>query len=211
MRKLIVFNNVTLDGYFTGADGDLSWAHAGSDDPEFSEFIAGNASGDGTLLLGRVTYDLMVSYWPTPMAAQNNSVVAERMNAGKKLVVSRSMDSASWNNTVLVKGDLATEIARIKAEPGPHIVILGSGSIVAQLAPTGLIDEYQIVLNPIVLGAGRTMFEGLERSLPLKLAKHARLRQRQGIPELRGDGLSRRPCGAPQSSSRWTGRPPRLS
>jgi dihydrofolate reductase len=80
MRKLIVFNNVTLDGYFTGANGDISWAH-GNDDPEFNAFVAGNASGGGQLLLGRITYELMAGYWPTPTAIRNAPLVAEGMNS----------------------------------------------------------------------------------------------------------------------------------
>ena len=101
MRKLIVFNNVTLDGYFTGADGDMSWAYSGSDDPEFNAFVAGNASGGGQLLLGRITYDLMAGYWPTPIAIKNAPVVAEGMNSMRKVVFSRTLDKAQWNNTRL--------------------------------------------------------------------------------------------------------------
>jgi dihydrofolate reductase len=82
------------------------------------------------------------------------------MNALPKIVFSRSLDRATWNNTKLVKGDLASEVRKLKQEPGEAMVILGSGTIVSQLAQEGLIDEYQIVLNPVVLGAGRTMFEG---------------------------------------------------
>ena len=161
MRKLVVFNNVTLDGYFAGPDGDFSWAHSGSDDAEFNAFVADNASGGGQLLLGRVTYDLMVSYWPTPAALKNDPIVAEGMNSMPKVVFSRTMTNASWSNTKLVKGDVAAEVRRLKKAPGPGMAILGSGSIVSQLAPEGLIDEYQIVMNPVVLGKGKTMFDGL--------------------------------------------------
>jgi dihydrofolate reductase len=169
MPKLLVFNSVSLDGYFTDANGDMSWAH--KQDPEWQEYTNGNASGDGVLLFGRVTYQLMASFWPTPMAAQLLPVVAERMNSARKVVFSRSLDSASWNNTRLVKGDLIAEVRKMKQEPGPGMVILGSGSIVAQLAPAGLIDEYQIIVNPVVLGRGRTLFEGVGQKLPLKLVQ----------------------------------------
>jgi dihydrofolate reductase len=118
-----------------------------------------------------VTYDLMASFWPTPLAAQANPVVVERMNDMRKLVFSRTMDKASWNNTTLLRGDVAAEVRKLKQEPGPNIVIMGSGSIVAQLADAGLIDEYQIVLNPLVVGNGRTLFEGVKKKLPMKLAK----------------------------------------
>ena len=169
MRKIIVFNQVSLDGYFVDRNGDMSWAH--KQDPDWNAFVAGNASGGGELLFGRVTYDLMVSYWPTPLALQNNPVVAEQMNALPKVVFSRTMDRPSWNNTKLVKNNMAAEIRKMKQEPGPGMVILGSGSIVSQLAQEGLIDEYQIVVNPVVLGKGRTMFDGVKEKLPLKLTK----------------------------------------
>ena len=171
MRKLVVFNNVTLDGYFSGPDGDFSWAHSSSDDTEFNAFVADNASGGGQLLLGRVTYDLMVSYWPTPAALKNDPIVAEGMNSMPKVVFSRTRKKVSWSNTELVKGDIASQVRKMKNTPGPGMAILGSGSIVSQLAPEGLIDEYQIVVNPVVLGKGKTMFDGLKDKLTLKLTK----------------------------------------
>jgi dihydrofolate reductase len=171
MRKLIAFNHTTLDGYFVGANGDFSWAHTGNDDPEYSAFVAENASGGGQLLFGRVTYELMASYWPTPVADQHNPTVAAAMNSLQKVVFSRTLDQASWSNTKLVKGDIVSEIRKMKNEPGPGMAILGSGSIVSQLAPEGVIDEYQVVLDPVVLGKGRTMFDGIKEKLNLKLAK----------------------------------------
>jgi dihydrofolate reductase len=171
MRKLIVFNHVTLDGYFTDRNGDMSWAHGGKDDAELNAFVAENASGDGQLLFGRITYELMASYWPTPIALKNDPVVAEGMNRMPKVVFSRTLDRLSWSNTTLVKGDLASTVRKMKNEPGTGMAILGSGSIVSQLAPEGLIDEYQVVVNPIVLGKGRTMFDDIKERLNLKLTK----------------------------------------
>jgi dihydrofolate reductase len=167
MRKLIVFNSVTLDGYFTDTAGDMSWAH--KHDAEWNSFLNGNASGDGTLLFGRKTYELMASYWPTPMAMKNDPVVAEGMNKLPKVVFSRTLDKATWSNTKLVKDDLAAAVRKMKSEPGNVLVILGSGSIVSQLAQEGLIDEFQIALNPIVLGKGKTLFEGVKNKLNLQL------------------------------------------
>ena len=123
MQKLIAFNHVTLDGYFADKNGDMRWAH--KKDEEWNAFVAENAKGGGTLLFGRITYELMTSYWPTPLAAK----------------------------------------------PGEGMAILGSGSIVSQLAQEGLIDEYQIVVNPVVLGKGRTMFDGIKETLTLKLTR----------------------------------------
>ena len=169
MRSLIVFNHVSLDGYFVDKKADMRWAH--KQDPEWNEFVAGNARGGGVLLFGRVTYEMMASYWPTPMAAQNSPGVAEHMNNLQKVVFSRTLDKASWNNTKLVKGDLATEVRKMKQEPGEGLVIMGSGTIVSQLTQEGLIDEFQIVACPIVIGSGRTLFEGVKEKLNLKLTK----------------------------------------
>lgn len=167
MRKLVVFNMVTLDGFFVDSKGDMSWAH--KHDDEWNTFVSGNASGNGVLVFGRITYDLMASYWPTPMAHQNLPEVAKGMNAMPKIVFSRSLDKVTWNNTTLLKGDLASEIRRLKNEPGPDMVILGSGNIVSQLTEQKLIDEYQIALTATVLGTGRTMFETVKERLNFKL------------------------------------------
>ena len=169
MRKLIVFNHVSLDGYFVDSNGSMMWAKAANVDPEWNAFVAGNASGEGTLVFGRVTYDLMNSYWPTPMALQHDAIVAERMNSLPKVVFSRTMEKASWNNTKLVKDDLPGAIRRLKQESGGGLVILGSGRIVSQLAQEGLIDEYHVVVNPVILGGGRTMFDGIKDKVSLKL------------------------------------------
>jgi dihydrofolate reductase len=173
MRKLIVFNNVSLDGYFVDANSSMQWAHAGSNDPEFAAFSAANASGEGCLLFGRITYDLMASYWPTLAALQQLPTIAAGMNRMPKVVFSRTLTHAAWNNTRVLSGDLGEEVRKLKAEPGPGLCILGSGSIVAQLAPTGLIDEYQLILNPIALGAGRPLFTGIPAPASFHLA-HSR-------------------------------------
>ncbi len=167
MRKLIVFNQVSLDGYIADGHGDMSWAH--KDDPEWNAFAAENASGEGVLLFGRVTYDLMASYWPTPAALKNAPAVAEGMNRMQKVVFSRTLKKPAWQNTTLVKGDIAAAVRKMKNEQGPGMVILGSGSIVSQLTQAGLIDEYQIVVNPVVLGTGKTMFAGIKEKVTLKL------------------------------------------
>ena len=169
MRKLVAFTNVTLDGYFADVNGDMSWAH--KEDAEWKAFVADNASSGGELLFGRITYELMAGYWPTPLAIKNDPIVAEGMNNLPKVVFSRTLDKASWNNTKLVKGDIAAEIRKMKKESGEDMVILGSGSIVSQLAQEGLIDEYQMVVNPVVLGKGRNLFDGVKGKLALKLTK----------------------------------------
>jgi len=169
MPKLAVFNLVSLDGYIADRNGDMSWAHKDPHDAEWNAFTSSNASGGGALVFGRVTYDLMVKWWPTPQAAQAMPAVAAGMNAAPKLVFSRTMKQASWQNTRLVNGDPAAEMRRLKQGPGPDMVILGSGSIVGQLAEAGLIDSYQVAVSPVVLGKGKTMFEAVTHQLALRL------------------------------------------
>lgn len=170
MRKLIVFNQVSVDGYFVDGHRDMSWAKAGADD-EFNRFTSDRASGGGVLLFGRVTYELMASYWPTRQAAQALPVVAERMNRLPKIVFSRTMKRATWDHTTLVKDDMLGHIRSMKAEPGEGMAILGSGNLVSQLAETGLIDGYEFIVNPLALGGGRTIFEGMTERLGLTLTQ----------------------------------------
>ena len=169
MRRLMVFNMISLDGYFVDANGDMSWAHSDrGNDAEFNEFVQNNAKGGGELLFGRKTYDLMASYWPTPAAMKKDPIVAEGMNNMNKVVFSKSMDKAAWKNTKLVKGDIAEIVRKMKQQSGKDIVIMGSGEIISKLASEGLIDEYQILVIPMVLGKGRTMFDGLTKTFRLK-------------------------------------------
>jgi len=169
MRRLSAFEQVSLDGFFVDAKGDMSWAH--KQDPEWNEFAAGNAKGGGTLLFGRVTYEMMASFWPTEAARQRMPDVAEGMNKLPKVVFSRTLKEASWTNTRLVKDDIVAAVRKMKDEPGPGMAVLGSGSIVSQLTQARLIDEYQIVLNPIVIGKGRTLFETVTDKISLKRTK----------------------------------------
>ncbi len=166
MRKLGVFNMISLDGYFCDMNGDMSWAH--NRDDEWLAFVNNNVKGGGDLLFGRITYDMMAGYWPTKAAYENDPLVAEQMNSRLKTVFSRTMGKADWNNTRLIKSNLKDEVIKMKNEPGNDIVILGSGTIVKQLAEEGLIDEFRIVIIPVILGSGKSMFAGLRKKLNLK-------------------------------------------
>jgi len=166
MRKIIVFNSISLDGYFTDQSGDMSWAH--KNDPEWNEFIAGNSKGEATFLFGRVTYQMMASWWPSEQAIKTMPEVANAMNNQSKIVFSRTLKEATWSNTRLINDNLIDEVRKLKSDSVEDILIFGSGTIVSQLTQEGLIDEYQLVINPIVLGKGRTMFEGLKDKLVLK-------------------------------------------
>lgn len=157
MRKLKIFESISIDGYFTDAQGGIEWAHAGREDPEFAAWLSANAGSGGALLFGRKTYEMMASYWPTALAAQQMPAVAKGMNAATKFVVSRNLRPA-WENTRVLWGDLLNAVRELKADGGPPITLLGSGSVAAQLGEAGLVDEYQFVIIPIALGKGRTIF-----------------------------------------------------
>jgi dihydrofolate reductase len=168
MRKLMVFNQVSLDGYFVDGQGDMSWAKS-TPEPEFDAFVQQNASGEAELVFGRVTHDLMVSYWPTPMALQNDPVIANRMNALPKVVFSRTLTESPWNNTRMINADPVATLRKMKEQPGPDLVIFGSGTLVSALSAAGLIDEFQLVIIPIALGSGRSMFDGIPQRLEFRL------------------------------------------
>jgi dihydrofolate reductase len=121
------------------------------------------------LLFGRVTYEMMVKWWPTPAAAKAMPEVSAGMNAMPKIVFSRTLRSVEWSNTTLMKDDLVDTVRRLKDEPGPDIAILGSGSIVTQLADAGLIDTFQVVVNPVALGAGKSYLGGLSHRSDMAL------------------------------------------
>ncbi len=169
MRKLSVFNQVSLDGFFVDKNGDMSWAH--KDDHEWRAFTTENASGDAALVFGRITYEMMAGYWPTPQAQEAFPAVAERMNNLPKIVFSKTLGKPAWRNTTRIAGDIVDAMRKLKAKPGPDMVIMGSGTIVSQFTDARLIDEYQIVVNAIVLGAGRTMFSGVRQRIGLELKK----------------------------------------
>lgn len=166
MRKISVFNFVTLDGYFEGPNRDISWAQHDAEGDDYS--VEGLKSG-ATLLFGRVTYELMSTYWPTPLALKNSPVVAEGMNNADKIVFSRTMKQADWKNTKLMQDNIVKEMKKMKQMPGKDMTVLGSGSILTQFAQHGLIDEYQILVEPVVLGAGTPLLKGLEPRLDLRL------------------------------------------
>jgi dihydrofolate reductase len=167
MRRLSVFNSMSLDGFIADATGDMSWAHRTDD--EWNAFVRENASsGESEMLFGRVTYDLMASYWPTDVALKDNPVVAKRMNESPKVVFSRTMQRAEWSNTRLVKEEIVGEVRRMKTGSGPDMIVFGSGTVVAQLAGAGLVDLYQIAICPIVLGSGKAMFAGLKEAFHLR-------------------------------------------
>jgi len=166
MSKVIAFNFVTLNGYYEGPKGDISWHRHG---PEENEYAAENLKSGNTLLLGRVTYELMASYWPTPIAMKNDPIVAEGMNNAAKIVFSRTLKTVAWRNTRVIRDNIVEEIMKMKQMPGKDMTVLGSGSIVTLFAEQGLLDEYQIMVDPVVIGGGTSLFKDINQKLDLRL------------------------------------------
>jgi dihydrofolate reductase len=168
MRKVFLFNMITLDGFFEGPNQDISWHHV---DDEFNEFAIEQLNEIGTLLFGRVTYQGMASYWPTEFAIKDDPIVAGLMNSLPKIVFSRTLDKAEWNNSRLVKENAAEEVFKLKQQPGKDIAIFGSSDLAVTLAANDLIDEYRVIVNPVFLGSGTSLLKGIKDKLNLKLLK----------------------------------------
>ena len=168
MRRVLFFMMVTLDGYFEGDKREIDWHNV---DDEFNDFAIAQLQEVDTLLFGRVTYDMMASYWPTPEAKTNDPVVAEKMNSTPKIVFSRTLGEADWENTRLVKHNFAAEVTKLKQEPGKDLIIFGSSDLAVTFIEHGLLDECRIMINPVVLGRGKSLFSGIHDRLRLRLLR----------------------------------------
>ncbi len=166
MRKIIVQEMISFDGFFAGPHGEIDWHNV---DEEFNDFAVAALETYDTLLFGRVTYDLMAGYWPTPASSEDSPLVAAKMNALTKIVVSKKMKKAEWQNSQVMPSLDAAEIRKMKSAAGKDIAIFGSGTIVAQLTERGgLIDEYRFIVNPVILGTGKSLFTGVTSAKKLK-------------------------------------------
>jgi dihydrofolate reductase len=180
MRRIMMFNRVTADGYFAGVDGNLDWFVP--DEEKDKEAVEGIPNAD-TILLGRRTYELFEQFWPhavddsatapDPHDAARRSpeirAMAIWLNETPKLVFSRTLKDATWRNSRLVRELDAREIENMKQQPGKDMILFGSGSIVSQLTEHGLIDEYQFIVTPVLLGSGRPLVSGVSNSSRLDL------------------------------------------
>ena len=168
MRKVFLFMMVTLDGFFEGPNHEIDWHNV---DEEFNEFAIDQLNEVDTILFGRVTYEGMASYWPTTGAIEDDPEVAARMNAIPKIVFSRTLDRAEWSNSRLIRENIAEEVLRLKQQQGRDLAIFGSANLTMSLLQMGLIDELRLMVNPVVLGKGKPLFEGIHEKLNLKLIK----------------------------------------
>lgn len=163
MRKVIMWNMVTLDGFFEGPKSwDIDW-HEYVWGDELEQFSIEQSKSVGMLLFGRVTYEGMARYWSTA-----SGEIADFMNSVPKVVFSRTLKSAEWNNT-RVSSNAEEEVARLKQQSGKDVFIFGSANLSATLMERGLIDEYRLGLTPVVLGTGNPLFKPSPNRTPLKL------------------------------------------
>jgi dihydrofolate reductase len=165
MRKIILFQNVSLDGFFEGPGHDIS----GFQDGGSEGFGLGGGEENDAILLGHRTYDLMKIFWPTPQAAEAMPEIAAFMNDKVKFTVSHKSFAPGWRNVQVVSGDVIAQLRQIKQGPGKNIISFGSNTLCTSLLQEGLLDEVQILLNPVVLGAGTSLFAGLQGKVKLRL------------------------------------------
>jgi dihydrofolate reductase len=166
MGTLKAYNFLTLNGFFRGPQEDISWHKHGGEEEQYSVESLQNG---GILLFGRKTYDMMASFWPTPVAAQQFPDVAAGMNRAEKIVFSRKAFTPEWKNTRVISGDIIKEVRALKVQPGRNMTILGSGTIISLFTEHGLIDEYQFMIDPVAIPDGTPVFAGITKKLDLEL------------------------------------------
>ena len=166
MRKLQAFTIVSVDGYFAGPNGEIDWFKGEQDDEE-QAFSAEVSKMGGMLLFGRTTYEMMKGFWPTPQAIKGDPVMAGVMNSSPKIVFSKTMkpekDGPVWKNIRVIPELTPETIISLKKDGEGGMTILGSGTIVQQLSNLGLIDEYQLMVVPVILGAGKYLLRDVKR------------------------------------------------
>lgn len=162
MRKVILSIMVSVDGFIEGPNKELDWHIF---DEEMEKYMSTEILDKvDTILLGRVAYQLLADYWPSATDS-----IAPQLNNLSKIVFSGTLEKAEWKNSRIVKGNIAEEISRMKQQPGKDLVLFGGAEIAQAFMQLGLIDKYQLILNPIVLGAGKPLFKELNDRTKLKL------------------------------------------
>lgn len=174
MRKVILSTNITLDGFMAGSNGELDW-HFQNWNEEMEKYAYEQLSTMDTILVGRVTYQLMANYWPSaatnPAGTKRGIEFADMMNNYPKIVFSRTLEKVAWKNSRLVKENIAEEISNLKQQPGKDMIMWGGVGIVSTFTQLGLIDEYRIWVAPVVLGSGMSLCKGIKHRLDMKLLK----------------------------------------
>lgn len=159
---------VTIDGFFEGIDHSIEWHHV---DEEFNEFAVEQLNSAGILLFGRRTYELMAGYWPTEIGMADDPVVADKMNTISKIVFSKSLRKSKWQNTRVYNEVSLENITTLKNQTDKDLLILGSSELASTFTKMDLIDEYRIMINPLVIGQGNPLFAHIHHILELQLLK----------------------------------------
>jgi dihydrofolate reductase len=172
MRKIIVSEFYTLDGLMSDPEDKMEWV-LGSFNDEMGKYESDLYDSADTLLLGRTTYKIFEGYWPTaasnPATSQGDIEMAHKINNITKIVISHALKSVEWKNSLLLKEINSKEIVKMKQKEGKNILVIGSAIIVQQLTNLGLIDEYHLLLHPVVLGSGKPLFKDIRQKHELKL------------------------------------------
>lgn len=172
MKKLVLFMHTSLDGFVGGPNGEMDWINV---DEEMFDYAGGRTNEADTALYGRVTYQMMESYWPTaadqPGATKHDIEHSSWYNKVTKVIVSKTMKGVSLPNTKIISDNLVNEIIKLKQGTGKNIVMFGSPTVAHSLMTENLIDDYWLFVNPILLGQGIPLFKGIRDRTKLKLAK----------------------------------------
>lgn len=170
MRKIVVFNLITIDGYFAGEDGDISWHNV---DDEFNKFAIEQTQQFGGIIFGKTTYKIFEDFWQKalkdPKTSDDDRKIAQIIDDMWKIVFSKSLKEVAWKNSKLYDDIDPSEVKKWKEYQGPDLAIFGSGTIVQQFTNLGLVDEYRLLVNPLVLGKGKPMFANMKDKVNLKL------------------------------------------
>ena len=181
MRTLASFIFTSLDGFYEGPNGELDWSIV---DEEFKDFALRQLDEADTLGFGRATYEHMAAYWPTDQAQANDPAIASRMNTKPKLVFSTALEHVSWSSSTIIDGEAIERIEAIKSAPGGELLVIGSAHPHRLLRSPRVLDELRILVCPIALGQGRSLFEDLKDRVTLQAGPREAVRLRQRPPYL---------------------------
>jgi dihydrofolate reductase len=168
VRRLYSFLMVTLDGFYEGPNQEFDFW---TTDEEFNRFAAGQLHDSDVLIFGRATYEGMASYWPSQGAREDDPVIAELMNTMPKLVVSTTLASPDWGDTRVVGANVAEELSKLKQQPGKDLAVLGSPTLTVRLIGLRLLDELRVMVSPVAIGDGKSLFRSTDYRLRLKLVQ----------------------------------------
>jgi dihydrofolate reductase len=168
MHTLASFIFISLDGFYEGPNGELDWPIV---DQEFNDFATRQLDEADMIVFGRATYEHMAAYWPTDQAKANDPAMTSRMNSKEKIVFSTTLTDVNWSGTTLLGGEATEHIPTVMAGAGKELLVIGSAHLTANLAEAGLLDELRIMVCPIVLGKGRSLFEDLKHRVSLSLIR----------------------------------------